>query len=120
MSRVIGCPVVAVLPEGMSPRALRLVDERWVVDESDIIKTPGTESNVKEIYDRCHELAQDADNVILNQFCEFGNHLVHRLATGATLEHVVEHLSDSRPRAQGPPRSSRLPAQREPSARATT
>jgi len=47
--------------------------EQWVVDESDIIKTPGTESNVKEIYDRCHELSLDQDNVILNQFCEFGN-----------------------------------------------
>src|SRR5208283_1219598 len=54
-------------------------------------------SNVKEIYDRCHELAQDPDNVILNQFCEFGNHLAHRLATGAALERIFEHLSSSRP-----------------------
>ncbi len=92
----MGCRGVAVLPEGMSRERFDWL-ERWVVDESDIIKTPGTESNVKEIYDRCHELAQDADNVILNQFCEFGNHLVHRLATGAALERVVEHLSASRP-----------------------
>ena len=71
--------------------------DRWVADPSDIIRTPGSESNVKEIYDRCHELAQDPDNVILNQFCEFGNHLVHRLATGAALERIVEHLTASRP-----------------------
>ena len=41
------------------------------------------ESNVKEIYDRCQELAADPQNVILNQFAEFGNHVVHYLATGA-------------------------------------
>ncbi|MGO9332658.1 MAG: pyridoxal-phosphate dependent enzyme [Acidimicrobiales bacterium] len=96
VSRVMGCRGVAVLPEGMSRERFDWL-ERWVVDESDIIKTPGTESNVKEIYDRCHELAEDPDNVILNQFCEFGNHLVHRLATGAALEGVVEHLVASRP-----------------------
>jgi cysteine synthase len=96
VSRVMGCRGVAVLPEGMSRERFDWL-ERWVVDESDIIKTPGTESNVKEIYDRCHELAQDADNVILNQFCEFGNHVVHRLATGSALERVIEHLSASQP-----------------------
>ena len=101
VSRVMGCRGVAVLPEGMSRERFDWL-ERWVVDQGDIIKTPGTESNVKEIYDRCHELAQDTDNVIFNQFCEFGNHIVHRLATGTALERVVEHLSSSRARAQGP------------------
>ena len=95
VSRVMGCRGVAVLPEGMSRERFDWL-EQWVVDGSDIIKTPGTE-NVKEIYDRCHELAEDPDNVILNQFCEFGNHIVHRLATGSALERVVEHLSASRP-----------------------
>ena len=33
--------------------------ERWVADPADIIRTPGTESNVKEIYDKCAELARD-------------------------------------------------------------
>jgi cysteine synthase len=96
VSTVMGCRGVAVLPEGMSRERFDWL-ERWVVDQSDIIKTPGTESNVKEIYDRCHELAQDPDNVILNQFCEFANHVVHRLATGTALERVVEHLSSSQP-----------------------
>jgi cysteine synthase len=96
VSRVMGCRGVAVLPEGMSRERFDWL-ERWVVDEGDIIKTPGTESNVKEIYDRCHELAQDPDNVILNQFCEFANHIVHRLATGRALERVAEHLSSSKP-----------------------
>ena len=101
VSRVMGCRGVAVLPEGMSRERFDWL-EHWVVDQGDIIKTFGTESNVKEIYDRCHELAQDKDNVILNQFCEFGNHIVHRLATGTALERVFEHLSSSRPELQGP------------------
>ena len=92
----MGCHGVAVLPEGMSQERFDWL-ERWVVEENDVIKTPGTESNVKEIYDRCHELAQDPDNVILNQFCEFGNHIVHRMATGAALERIFEHLSASNP-----------------------
>ena len=96
VSRLMGCRGVAVLPEGMSRERFDWL-ERWVVDGSDIIKTSGTESNVKEIYDKCHELAQDPDNVILNQFCEFGNHIVHRLATGSALERVVEHLSANKP-----------------------
>ena len=38
----------------------------------DIVRTPGAESNVKEIYDRCKELASDSNNVILNQFPSSG------------------------------------------------
>ncbi len=64
--------------------------ERWVADPADIIRTPGTESNVKEIYDACAELARDPANVILNQFSEYGNHLVHWAVTGRALERVVE------------------------------
>jgi cysteine synthase len=56
--------------------------EAWVADPSDIVRTPGTESNVKEIYDKCAELAADPLNVIFNQFAEFGNHLVHYRSTG--------------------------------------
>jgi hypothetical protein len=62
-----------------------------------VIRTPGTESNVKEIYDRCAVLAEDAQNVILNQFAEFGNHLVHFLATGRALERIALALGDTRP-----------------------
>jgi len=96
ISRVMGCRGVAVLPEEMSAERFEWLN-RWVVDPSDIIRTPGSESNVKEIYDRCHELEQDPSNVILNQFCEFGNHLAHRLATGAALERIYEHLATSNP-----------------------
>jgi cysteine synthase len=59
--------------------------------------TPGCESSVKEIYDKCHELAQDPDNVILNQFAEFGNHIAHYLATGAALERVFASMCEQEP-----------------------
>jgi cysteine synthase A len=96
ISRLMGCRGVAVLPEGMSRERFAWL-EGWVADPADIIKTPGTESNVKEIYDECARLAADPDNVILNQFAEFGNHLVHRLCTGAALGRVFESLRGSRP-----------------------
>jgi hypothetical protein len=69
-----------------------------VADPADVIATPGTESNVKEIYDKCHELDADPDNIIFNQFSEFGNHLVHRLCTGKAGAHVFEVLKKQNPR----------------------
>jgi len=93
ISRIMGCRGVAVLPEGMSRERFDWL-ERWVADPEDIVRTPGTESNVKEIYDACKELAKDPDNVILNQFSEFGNHLAHNACTGPALERVYEFLRD--------------------------
>jgi len=99
ISRLMGCRGVAVLPEGMSRERFAWL-EQWVADPGDVIRTPGTESNVKEIYDRCHELAADPENVIFNQFAEFGNHIAHYLATGAALERVFETLHAEEPGLQ--------------------
>jgi cysteine synthase len=66
--------------------------DKWVADPSDIVRTPGTESNVKEIYDACNEMAKDPGNFILNQFCEFGNHVGHYEVTGRALAHAFEHV----------------------------
>jgi cysteine synthase len=96
ISRLLGCRGVAVLPEGMSRERFDWL-ARWVAAPEDVIRTPGVESNVKEIYDRCHELELDDANVILNQFAEFGNHVVHYLATGAALARVFEHLAADEP-----------------------
>jgi hypothetical protein len=68
-----------------------------VADPADIIRTPGTESNVKEIYDRCAELDREPDTVIFNQFSEFGNHIVHYAVTGRALEAVVESMRAAEP-----------------------
>jgi cysteine synthase len=89
VSRIMDCHGVAVLPEGMSDERFEWL-ESWVMEPGDIIRTPGTESNVKEIYDKCAELERDPRNVIFNQFCEFGNHLVHYLCTGSAIERVFE------------------------------
>ncbi|HEU6443872.1 MAG TPA: pyridoxal-phosphate dependent enzyme [Gaiellaceae bacterium] len=99
ISRLMRCRGVAVLPEGMSRERFAWL-ERWVTEPGDVIRTPGTESNVKEIYDKCKELAADPDNVVFNQFSEFGNHLVHYLATGAALERVFLSLHERDPGLQ--------------------
>ena len=91
ISRLMGCRGIAVLPENMSRARFAWLDD-WVADPADIIRTPGSESNVKEIYDRCDELAADPRNVIFNQFREFPNHLAHFAATGRAVARVVDHL----------------------------
>jgi cysteine synthase len=95
ISRISGCRGVAILPAGMSEERFRWL-EAWVSDPSDIIRTPGTESNVKEIYDVCAELSRDPTNVVFNQFCEFGNYLAHYQCTGHALERVVDHVRRTR------------------------
>ena len=86
ISRLMGCRGVAVLPGGHEPRAVRLARALGGRPGEDIIRTPGTESNVKEIYDTLPRARRAIpENVILNQFAEFGNHVAHYLATGAAL-----------------------------------
>ncbi len=95
ISRLMGCRGVAVLPENMSRERFEWLD-RWVVDSDDVIRTPGSESNVKEIYDACNALAQDPGNFILNQFSEFANHVGHYHVTGRALGHVFEAVAAAR------------------------
>lgn len=99
ISRILGCRGVAVLPEGMSRERFDWL-ERWVTSPADIVRTPGSESNVKEIFDRCTELEHDPENVVLNQFSEYGNYLAHYRCTGAALERVFESIRARDPRAR--------------------
>ena len=87
---------VAVLPENMSRERFEWLD-RWIADPDDVIRTTGSESNVKEIYDACDELSLDPGNFIFNQFTEFANHVGHHEVTGRALEHIYEHNRDRRP-----------------------
>ena len=96
ISRILGCRGVAVLPENMSKERFDWL-ERWVQTSSDIVRTPGSESNVKEIYDACAAMDRDPANIIFNQFCEFGNYLVHRTVTGAALERLYRATAEGRP-----------------------
>jgi cysteine synthase len=96
LSRILDCRGIAVLPEGMSRERFEWLG-RWAGCPDDIIRTPGTESNVKEIYDRCAELARDPTTVVLNQFAEFGNYLAHYLCTGPALSRIFEAMQTARP-----------------------
>ena len=84
---LLACESIAILPEGMSQERFNWL--RKVAGE--IIATPGTESNVKEIFDKCWELRESGENlVIFNQFDEFGNYLWHYEITGHAMEEVLE------------------------------
>ena len=85
ISKILGFKSVAILPEGMSKERFNWL-EKWVEDKNDIIKTTGTESNVKEIYDACNELEKDQNNDIINQFDEYYNYATHRAITGSSFE----------------------------------
>ena len=97
ISRTLGCRGVAVLPAGMSEERFEWLG-RWVDDPNDVIRTPGSESNVKEIYDACTELARDEQNLVFNQFCEFANHLVHWRVTGPAFSRVYQALKANHPK----------------------
>ena len=107
-------------PTGMSRERFDWL-ERWVADPADIIRTPGTESNVKEIYDRCAELDREPDNVIFNQFCEFGNHLAHyALHRPRARARASRRCAAAEPDLRAGARSCRRPARPARSAPATT
>ncbi len=84
---LLDCPAVAILPEGMSRERFAWLEE---IGTDEIIATPGTESNVKEIYDKCHELRQKRGDrvVIFNQFEEFGNAIWHYQVTGGVIDEI--------------------------------
>jgi cysteine synthase len=86
-STLLACESVAILPEGMSKERFD-----WLASVAgEVIKTPGTESNVKEIFDKCWELRRSGqDLVIFNQFDELGNYLWHYEVTGHAMQEVLE------------------------------
>jgi cysteine synthase len=88
-SALFGCESVAILPEGMSKERFEWL--RRLAGE--VIATPGSESNVKEIFDKCWELkAQRNDVLIFNQFEELGNYLWHYEVTSNAVAEVFEEL----------------------------
>lgn len=97
-SNLLGCESIAILPEGMSRERFAWLEQ--VAGE--IIKTPGTESNVKEIFDKCWELRRSGqDLVIFNQFEEFGNYLWHFEVTGRAMQEVLNQAMGPQDRYRG-------------------
>jgi cysteine synthase len=97
-ANLLACESIAILPEGMSA-------ERFAWLESvagEVIRTPGSESNVKEIFDKCAELrASGEDIVIFNQFDEFGNYLWHYTVTGPAMLEVLDTVGGGGARLAG-------------------
>ena len=86
-SQLLATESIAILPEGMSRERFEWLE----TVAGEIIRTPGTEANVKEIFDKCNELrASGEDLVIFNQFDEFGNYLWHYGVTGPAIVEVLE------------------------------
>src|SRR5271157_3763431 len=97
-SALMGCPSIAILPEGMSKERFEWLRQIG----SEIIATPGSESNVKEIFDKCKELrASGQDLMIFNQFEEFGNYLWHYEVTGHAMEEVLKKVMGKNDRYRG-------------------
>jgi cysteine synthase len=88
-SALMGCESIAILPEGMSRERFE-----WLKKiASEVIATPGSESNVKEIFDKCWELRKSGqDLMIFNQFEEFGNYMWHYEVTGHAMEDVIKKV----------------------------
>lgn len=87
VASLLACESIAILPQQMSQERFD-----WLSSVAgEVIATPGCESNVKEVFDKCWELKKTrSDVVIFNQFAEFGNYLWHYEVTGAALEELLE------------------------------
>jgi cysteine synthase len=98
VSRLLSCPSIAILPAGMSEE--RFAWLRTMAEE--VIATPGCESNVKEIFDKCVELERTRpDAVIFNQFDRLPNHLWHYAVTGPAMEEVFRKIARAGDRVAG-------------------
>ena len=86
-SALLACNSIAILPEGMSKERFEWLSKI----AGEVIATPGSESNVKEIFDKCWELRNSGEDLmIFNQFDEFGNYLWHYDVTGHAMEEVLK------------------------------
>jgi cysteine synthase len=91
VSGLMDCKAIVILPEEMSKERFEKIEGYG----AQVIKTPGCESNVKEIYDKTHELTAADPNIrILNQFEVMGNYRFHYHVTGNTIVDLARELAD--------------------------
>lgn len=97
-SALLSVHAVAILPEEMSKERFD-----WLKNiGAEVYATKGCESNVKEIYDKCHELeAQSDEYLIFNQFDQFGNSIWHYEVTGHTIEKLFNKIKTGKQRLVG-------------------
>ncbi len=98
-SKIMGTDSISILPEEMSRERFE-----WLRDKvgSEVIATHGSESNVKEIYDKCWELKRTRQDVIIfNQFEEFGNCAWHYNVTADAIEEIYQLLKTEKSKFAG-------------------
>lgn len=89
----IGCRMgydsVVVLPADMSKERFQRIESYG----ARIVRTPGSESNVKEIYDEVNRMKRENPNArIMNQFEVMGNYRFHYHVTGNTVAELAAEL----------------------------
>jgi len=88
-SLLLGCDAVAVVPERMSRERFQAMERLGC----QVLRIPGSESNVKQLLDQCSELREAGDHyVVFNQFDEFANYLWHYHVTGGAVEDVLSRV----------------------------
>ncbi len=96
---LLACPSIAVLPAGMSRERFD-----WLKQVGcEIYATPGSESNVKEVYDKTKELQMKRPDevVVLNQFDQIGNAIWHYVCTGRAMEEVFLTQKEGKEKLRG-------------------
>jgi cysteine synthase len=98
-SNLLGCKSIAVLPEGMSKERFEWLKSMG----AEIYPTPGSESNVKEVFDKSEELKKlyPDEVVVLNQFDDFGNPIWHYAVTGPAMEEVFYKIKRENDKLSG-------------------
>lgn len=84
----LGYRSVVVLPAEMSAERYRMIEGYG----AEVVTTPGSESNVKEVYDKVRELRQEPHVRVLNQFEEFANYRFHYHCTAAAVMELARAL----------------------------
>jgi cysteine synthase len=98
ISALLACSAIAILPEEMSQERFEWLNKI----AGEVIATPGCESNVKEIFDKCWELRNSGEDLqIFNQFDELGNPLWHYAVTGSAVEELLNHYLGGNQRFAG-------------------
>jgi len=86
----MGYDTLVVLPELMSQERFQKIASYG----AKYVKTPGCESSVKEIYDKCKELRKNPSIKVLNQFETMANYRFHYYVTGNTVVELMALLKD--------------------------
>ena len=96
LSRILGYESTVILPSTASAGHVRWLED-WIDDPDSVVRTSGTESDVKAISDAALGLAENPDVCVFDQFGDYGNYLAHAHCTSAALGRVFEAARRSHP-----------------------